>query len=179
MHRRRIVWISLTATFFALGVGTSVWASPSQMAPSPPSSLPFTPWGPFWPDCCPPTLKVLRWPSLDAGVLKPSHGLPAIASVFSVACHSPNPFSDSRPLPLHTLPPILPRLPLVPSRLTVSTGPCVVILRRNTGQCTRAPRLTSPTTCSQQYKHRGASSSPKLSCTCASHLILYGAFLCS
>lgn len=100
------------------------------MSPSPPSSLPFTPWGPFWPDCPPPALKALPWPSLawGCGVVTSSRGLPD--------CQCPQ-CGQALPTPslipghsLHTSPcPALPRLPRVPlSR--VSTGLDLLNLRR-------------------------------------------------
>lgn len=115
MHRGCTVWISLNCLFLCIRGWHSCIAIrfPDVSWSSFTSSL-LPPWGPFWPDCPPPTLKVLPWPPLDEGVLTSSFGLPASVSVLSVASYSPNPSLVPGHF-FHIFPfPVLPSLPLVP-----------------------------------------------------------------
>ena len=159
MHRGCTVWIFLNCLFLCIRGWHSCiairfpdvsWSSFTS------SLLPL--WGPFWPDCPPPTLRVLPWPALDAGVLTSSCGLPASVSVLSVASHSPNPSL----VPGHFFArPAQP--PTCACCLSVSRGLDLLILRRNRGQCTPAPKL--PSLCvHSSVQAEVLPSSPKLPC---------------
>lgn len=121
------------------------------MSPSLPSPPPFYPLGSFRPDCPPPTPEVLPWPPWMRGFSHPLVGSlpPSVSSVCPVTLPTPSLIAG---LFFHTSPvPVLPRLPPVPSCLSVSR----VILRRNRGQCTPAPKLPSPhTVCTAVYGKR-------------------------
>lgn len=169
-------------TFLTLQVGTSVWASASQMTsvPFPSLSLPiYTLWSGLTPS---PPLKVLPLLSPDVGVLQLSHGLPAFVNVFSVGLHSSNFFPDSRPLPLQISFPPLVRLSLVSGPLAVNIGLCLLVLRRTEASVHEPlslPRCPCLDMCTAGCKQRSfLLSGASLHLCFWSHGLVYGAFLC-
>lgn len=172
MHRCCTVWISLSATtFFALGVGTTVWASTSQMALILFSSLPIYPLGSFLARLA--SSSPSRF-SLGAGILKSMGFLPlSISSLWAATLPTPS------LIPGHFLfcshPPL--RLPLV-----TSTGLCLLIFRGSRGQCTQASTLAlSPSHWNMQaiYKQRFSFLlKVSLHLSFWSHSFIYQALLC-
>ena len=113
--------------------------------------LPFTPWGPFGQTAPLQPPRFCHGPPWMRGFSHPLVGFlpPSVSSVCPVTLPTPSLIAG---LFFHTSPvPVLPRLPPVPSCLSVSR----VILRRNRGQCTPAPKLPSPhTVCTAVYGKR-------------------------